>query len=346
MISCPDFRRGRAAGSGNKNDETKMMRDLWSRRRFSAAAFGGLGAAMVGASAQAATRLRVGKAIAVSIAFAPVDIGVQRGVFQTLGLNLEITNFNGGAKMDQAIVAGAVDIGLGSGPDFVALMRGLPAKVVATIVRAPAYLVVLARPGIHSIAELKGKTVSVASFASMTGWLGNKLWQAQGWQKSDIHFTVLPPTTALALLRTGQIDAIVTDGTFGLSAQEHGYANVIYNFGTMVPVFPTHLIFASNALLSRNPAAVRAFVAGWFQTIKIMRDDRAGTIKQLGDILGLDNKVATESYDDFMPIFATNGTFSAPALAVLAKSLVDMHYLPSEPTNLMQYCTSAFLPTA
>jgi NitT/TauT family transport system substrate-binding protein len=246
--------------------------------------------------------------------------------------------------MHQAMAAGSLDIALGSGPDLVALMRGEQAKAVATIVDAPAYLVVLARPGIASIAELKGKTVNVASLSSITGWLGNKIWQTQGWSKDDVKFTISAPSSGLALLKTGQADAMVTDGTFALKAQERGDGTVILNFGTIVQTFHTHMIFATDALLASNPDAVRAFIVGWFQTIHAMQSDRAQTIKDLSDILGLDEKVATQSYDDFMPMFKTNGHFAAPALAILARSLVEMKLLPDQPTNLIQYCTQDYLP--
>jgi ABC-type nitrate/sulfonate/bicarbonate transport system substrate-binding protein len=320
------------------------MRDLWSRRQVNKAALALLGSTAFALPASAATTLRVGKAVGESIAFTPVDIGMKRGIFPKLGLTLQISGFSGGPKMQQALAAGSLDIGLGSGPDLVGLLRGEQAKAVATIVDAPAYLVLLARPGINSLADLKGKVVNVASLGSITGWLGNKIWQSQHWTKDDVKFTIGPPAAGLALMKTHQSDAMITDGTFALRAQEQGVGKIIYNFGDLVRTFHTHMIFASDALIAKNPDAVKAFIVGWFQTVKAMQDDKAQTVKDLQDILGLDAKVAEESYDQFMPMFKTNGHFSAQALAVLARSLVDMKLLPTEPKNLGQFCTEDFLP--
>lgn len=324
------------------------MRDLWSRRRVSGTALALVGSAGLGFPARAATHLRVGKAVSESIAFVPVDIGVKRGIFQKLGLDLEISGFPGGAKMHQALAAGSLDIALGSGPDLTFIVRGEPARAVATIVDAPAYLVVLAQPdgSVKTLADLKGKTVNVASLASLTGWLGNKIWQTQGWSQSDLKFTTTPPVSGLALLRTGQIAAMVTDGTFSLKAEEHGAGKIIYNFASMVKDFHTHMIFASDQLISSNPAAVTAFIAGWFQTVVAMRADRPQTIKDLGEVLGLDTAVSTQSYDDFMPMFKTDGHFDDKALNILSKSFVEMGTLPAEPSDLHKLYTEDLLPKA
>jgi NitT/TauT family transport system substrate-binding protein len=324
------------------------LSQLWSRRRVNGTALAVLGAAGFAVPARAATSLRVGKAVSESIAFAPVDIGAKRGIFRKLGLDLEITGFAGGAKMHQAMAADSLDLALGSGPDLTFIVRGEPARAVATIVDAPAYLVLLARPDgkVRTLADLKGKTVNVASLASLTGWLGNKIWQTQGWAQGDLKFTTSPPSAGLALLKTGQIDGMVTDGTFSLKAEDRGEGKIIYNFGEMAKDFHTHMIFATDKLIAADPAAVRAFITGWFQTIESMRADRTQTIKDLADVLGLDMPVATRSYDEFMPMFKSDGHFSKIALSVLSKSFVEMGTLPTEPGDLGKLYTEEFLPKA
>jgi len=62
--------------------------------------------------------LRAGKAVPESIAFIPLDVGVQNGLFKKHGLNVEITAFGGGARLQQAMAADSIDVGLGSGPEM------------------------------------------------------------------------------------------------------------------------------------------------------------------------------------------------------------------------------------
>ena len=60
--------------------------------------------------AKADAKLRVGKAVAVNIGYVPLDVGIEYGLFQKQGLEIEEMNFAGGAKIAQAMTAGAVDI--------------------------------------------------------------------------------------------------------------------------------------------------------------------------------------------------------------------------------------------
>src|SRR5580698_3494586 len=64
----------------------------------------------------AAELLRIGNAGRESFSFTPANIGQATGIFAKHGLDLLIAGFGGDAKLQQAMAADAVDIGLGSGP--------------------------------------------------------------------------------------------------------------------------------------------------------------------------------------------------------------------------------------
>jgi len=64
-------------------------------------------------AAAADAKLRVGKAIALPFDFVPLDVGIQKGFFKKHGLDVEGTSFAGSAKLQQALAADAIDIGLG-----------------------------------------------------------------------------------------------------------------------------------------------------------------------------------------------------------------------------------------
>src|SRR6185312_5490022 len=114
--------------------------------------------------------LRVGKAQPESIAFTPVDVGHRLGIFKKHGIDVAIMAFGGGAKLHQGIVAGSVDIGLGSGPDLPFIVKGAPERAVAVTVNAPTYTVLMVKPEspIKSPADVKGKSVLVGSEKSLT----------------------------------------------------------------------------------------------------------------------------------------------------------------------------------
>jgi ABC-type nitrate/sulfonate/bicarbonate transport system substrate-binding protein len=86
-------------------------------------------------SADADTKLRVGKAQAQQFAFVPVHVGVETGIFKKHGLDIEISNFGGDAKLLQALAADAIDIALGGGPTIAFVQKGTPMLGIAALVR-------------------------------------------------------------------------------------------------------------------------------------------------------------------------------------------------------------------
>ena len=65
---------------------------------------------------------------AQAVSFTPANIGKETGIFAEHGLDLEIAGFGGDAKLQQAMAADAVDIGLGSGPGMAFIVKGSPVK--------------------------------------------------------------------------------------------------------------------------------------------------------------------------------------------------------------------------
>ena len=108
-----------------------------------------------------ADTLRIGKAGRTAFSFVPTDVGVQTGIFKNNGLDIDVANFGGDAKVQQAMAADSIDIALGSGPAMAFIVKGAPIKGIAAMAGAPLLLSLVVRPdGPKSLVELKGKTVS------------------------------------------------------------------------------------------------------------------------------------------------------------------------------------------
>src|SRR5712691_1588734 len=82
--------------------------------------------AMISAAANAQTKLRVGKAQAQNFAFLVTDVGLAAGIFKKHGIDLEIANFGGDARLVQAMSADAIDIAFGGGPTLAFEVKGAP----------------------------------------------------------------------------------------------------------------------------------------------------------------------------------------------------------------------------
>ena len=147
-------------------------------------------AAVVGASSAAAgaDKVRVGKSVSQPFAFAPVEIGAAEGIWAKHDLEVETVIFAGDAKLQQGMVANAVDFGLGSGPAMGFLAKGVPAKAVGALANEPLSmgLIVGAGPDIQKPDDLKGKKIGVTTAGSLSDWLVRELSRQLGFGSTGI----------------------------------------------------------------------------------------------------------------------------------------------------------------
>jgi len=297
-------------------------------------------------AAGAETKLRVGKAQPNQFAFVPADIGVEAGIFKKRGLDIEISSFGGDARMMQALAADGIDIALGGGPAFATIVKGTPMKAVAALANAPntIMLMVLKNGPIKTTDDLKDKKVSVSTAGSLTYWLTMQLSRSKGWGNDGIRIVPLGAAAAqVAALKTNQVDGVTTDSVTVYNLVEEGSARILVKFGDSVKDFHVHVIYASDKLIQSNPEGLKAFLAGWMETIRFMRDNKDKAIAIAAEKTGVSKAVATEGYNDTMPILSTTGRFEPKALDVLAASFVETKLLPDKP-DMSKLLTEAYLP--
>jgi ABC-type nitrate/sulfonate/bicarbonate transport system substrate-binding protein len=305
-----------------------------------------LAALWLGGAGAGAETLNVAKGGPQSFSFSPVDIALAQGFLQKRGLDAKLSNFDGATKVHQAIASGDIDIALASGPDMAFIAKGSPATTVAAMAGRPnmMVLVVGSESPIKSVSGLKGKVVSVTSAGSLTNWLAHELSRQQGWGPDGIDVEAIGgQVTQIAALRTHQTDAMVMDITAAFKFEEEGAGRMLVKFGDIVPSFHMHVIHASNAILARDPDAVRRFLAAWFETIAFMRANKAETVRQTAKIMAVSEELADRTYDEVMPILSTDGCFDPKALEVLRRSYVEMGVLETEP-DMSKLYTEKYLP--
>lgn len=297
-------------------------------------------------SLPAAEKLRVAKSVPQPFSFVPLDVGIKNGIFKKNGLEIEASAFGGDAKMQQAMAADSIDIGIGSGPAMAFIVKGAPIKAVAAMAGRPLLLTLVVRSDgpIKSVADLKGKKVGVSTVGSLTHWVADELSRQQGWGPGGI---VVAPVGAfkpmLAALKTKQIDGIVTDVATAYELEKNNEGKILFRFGDLVKDFHIHVIFATNRGIASRPDAIRAFLKGWFETIAFMRKNKTNTVQTAKDIMESDAEIAGRVYDELMPMFSDDGKFDPKALAVLSRSYVELKTLDKEPDMTKLY-TEAFLP--
>jgi ABC-type nitrate/sulfonate/bicarbonate transport system substrate-binding protein len=295
----------------------------------------------------AVDKLKVGKAVPEAFSFVPLDIGMKKGFFQKYGVEAESIAFAGDAKMQQAMASDSIDLALGSGPAMAFIVKGSPIKAIAAMAGPPLLLTLVVRKddaSLKSPADLKGKRVSVSTVGSLTYWLVSETSRQQGWGPDGILIAPMGATQPqIAALKRKEIDGMVTDISTALSLEQAGDMRILMRFGDLVKDFHIHVIFATNKDIAEKPAALRNFLKGWFDTIHFMRANKAETVDIAKDVIHKDADITARTYDTLMPMFSDDGRFDPKAMAVLAKSYVELKVLPSEP-DPKELVNESFLP--
>jgi NitT/TauT family transport system substrate-binding protein len=297
-------------------------------------------------AALAADTIRVGKASATTFAFAPIDIGKDKGIWAKHGVDAEAIGFGGDARLQQAMVANSIDFALGSGPGMGFLAKGVPAIAVAALANEPLSmgLSIGKNSPIRTYDDLKGKLVSVATGGSLTFWLAHEFSRQRGWGPNGIRTVALGVNPAqVAALKSGQVQGIVTSSSVGYMLERTGDGRVLVEFGEHVKDFHTHVIFATKDIVAKRPDAVRRFLAGWIEVIAFMAANRDETIKLVLPVSGLSPDIQTREYDKAMPMMSRDLRFLPKALEVLQRSFVELEILPRAPDMSTLY-TEEFLP--
>jgi NitT/TauT family transport system substrate-binding protein len=316
-------------------------------RRFEAAVLAAC-VAFAAAPAAADATLRVGKAIALPFDFTPLDVGMAKGFYARHGLTIEEVNFAGSAKLQQGLAANAVDIGLGSGPELAFVAKGNTDLGVSAFAGPPDGLVLVVRAGapIHTVAELKGKKISVSTVGGLTDWMVHEVSRQQGWGPDGIDVIALGTDEAqIASMRTAEIDGMPLDVASAALLEEKGAVRILLPFGQVVHDFINHVTFATDGMMKDHPDQLRAFLAAWFETVRWMRAHKDETVPLVAPVMGKPPEIAAKAYDIVMPSLSDTGRFPAKGLATLARSFVEMGTFPAPPDMAKLY-TEAFLPPA
>jgi NitT/TauT family transport system substrate-binding protein len=296
----------------------------------------------------AAETLKIGKPAPIDFNFAIPEIGTGAGIFAKHGLTLEVIFLGGSARLHQAMISNSIDIAMGAGTDFGYIAKGAPEIGIAAMCGPPSnfFIAVPNSSAIKTVADLKGKRVSVSSVGSLSQWFVEQISRRQGWGDDGIVYVATGGSDAtMAAFRSGNIDAAFTALEGGLQMEDAGFGHMIFSFADFVHPFLAHAIFATDNLVAKKPDTVRRFLAAWFETIAWAKAHREDAIRYAQPVTRATPAQAAKIYDVEMPAFSDDGRFDPAAVKVVLDSLLEMKQIDHLPDTKTLF-TEEFLPSA
>jgi sulfonate transport system substrate-binding protein len=237
-----------------------------ARRAFVALTILALSAFAVGSTSSAAgasSKDRTTKGIPAGV---KLEIGDQGQYLQTflkasgqldnLPYEVEFKTFLSGPLLVQGFNAGGIDLGiLGDTPASGAVAAHVPVKAVATFRSDGPQISLVARPGIRSIADLKGKKVAYTTGTAQQAFALRALKKG-GLKGKDAEQVDVALQQLGTVLEAGQADAsVVTAGDKIRYLSEHSDAKELANNTNVKPAINTYLVATTDALNDKGKSA-------------------------------------------------------------------------------------------
>jgi len=268
----------------------------------------------------------------------PQYIAEELGWFRQSGLAVDMVSVGSGGA--QQLAAGAIDVAHSGFPEFIrAANQGAHVKMVLNDISVPPYTV-FAKPAIKTIAELRGKTISIGGIKDVTLIYIKPLLASAGLAASDVDFVYAKAAgDRFSALAGGAVDAAILNPPSSLLAAEQGFTS-LGEIRTYLNDFPFTVWAVNTDWASRNGAGLLDFAKIYLQGVRWLYD--AGNKERAVQILlkyaRQSQKDAADSYDYYFSTlkgFSRDGLLSDKAYAKMTEGLIELGDLspPAPPAS-------------
>jgi len=233
--------------------------------------------------------------------------------------------FGGSPLINAAIMAGEFPIGLTGGAGIISSqLAGSDLTVIGS------YLQVLtidgmARPGIKSIDDLRGKKVAVSRIGASTYFAGLSMLDSRGMKPTDVTFIQAGGVgESYAALINGAVDGAMIGYPFSLKAKQAGYTLLFRPPDTEYGLYPNATIAARESWLkdSRNRKIAVSFLRAMSEGLHLSKNDAAASKKALRRYTRVQDEATLQgTFEFFQPYFPASLRTIEKAMANAIKFL-------------------------
>ncbi|GAA5129991.1 ABC transporter substrate-binding protein [Alloalcanivorax gelatiniphagus] len=317
-----------------------------------------LGVSALAAGAQAAEKIRWLNDWLPAGDKAVIYLGVQEGLFEDAGIEVEIMTGRGSSDVVSKLGTGAGDMGSGGLSALMQAKAGARVPVTAVMsiyTKQPDAVFVAEGSGIENLKDLTGKTLATATFSA-----SNVTWplvlEANGMAPDAVKVLKVDPGAMGPMFATGRVD-----GTINWITKLPAFEALASEAGKKVKVLPWSeygfngyglSIFASDRLIKDNPALVKKFLAVYKQALQMAIEDpaRAGAaLKAM--VPDIDADIAAEEFEVSAGLIDTEiadkdglGAFEPALLKETWTWVAKAQDLPEDALDPEDVVTRDFLP--
>jgi len=256
-------------------------------------------------SAYAADKIRIG--VPPDAGHFTLPLAQKKGFLTGEGFEAEIISITGPVA-NIALASGDIDYYTGFGSSMRAMLQGLlPSRVVACYRPSP-HFVLLARPEIKSVKELKGKTIGVLAFGGGPDLVVRLMLKYFGLDpEKDVKFIAGGSAEGRFIRITqGLLDATSVAVPLDYHGKKMGF-NILTRAEELF-TYPISGLIAHTKKIKEKPDEIKRLVRAGVNANRYLRANREETIPVLMSTYRIDKEVATALYDSFVKGFNLDGS--------------------------------------
>ncbi len=225
------------------------------------------------------------------------DVGIQKGWFKQAGVNVDFAWFEYAPSMD-AYSAGKVDaVTVTNGDALVTGSSGAPSKCILVNDYSNGNDMIVAKPGIKSVAELKGKKIGV-EVGLVDHLLLLKALESAKLTEKDVTITNVTTDQTPQALKSGTVDAIAAwQPDSGQALKDVAGSTAVFTSADAPGLIFDHLCVNPKSLAERH-ADWEKVVGVWFKIADFIKDP--AHVDEAAKIMGARVKMRGEEYEKLM----------------------------------------------
>jgi NitT/TauT family transport system substrate-binding protein len=222
--------------------------------------------------------LRLGVANKSHLYYLPLTLAERRGHFKDFGLDIAISDFEGGGESLDALLAGSVDVVTGAYEHTLRMQaKGHDIRALIELGRFPG-IVLAVRKGqpYKSPADLKGMKIGVTAPGSSSSFFVLYLMAKAGLKATDASLVgVGGGPAAVDAMKRGDLDAIANFDPVITRLQQDDAIRIVadtrfprVNYEIFGGTNPAAVLYAKQDFIAANPGTMQALVSAFYKTLK------------------------------------------------------------------------------
>lgn len=271
--------------------------------------------------------IKVGTAVP-AMSFLPVYVAYAR-TWKNEGLDVQLIQFAGDAQVAQALIGGSIDVSFGSLNGVINMISNNQPVIGFYGGFQQADFSWLSQPDIKHWSDMKGKTVGISTYGSLTDALTRYALRRNKLEpEKDVQILQVGATASTyQALRSGRLGAGILSPPFSWQAQDDGLTLLGTQARDVSPQWPKHLISAKTQFINANPHTLQALLRGHVAAIRLARRDHDAAAAIMMDQLKITKPMAERACQVELPDYDERGGLperSMPTFWDITKSLGDV----------------------